>query len=97
MDEYADGLHFLISLGIDAEINIYEFEQKSSDLDLSNLFLEMYEKVCLFMKERNAENYINCFETYLSIANKLDMSEEDIFNSYLLKLGENYHRQETNY
>lgn len=97
MDEYADGLHFLISLGIDAEINVYSYEQRDSELSLSNLFLKMYEEVVNFMNARNKENYIKCFETYLLIASKLNMDEEDIFNSYLLKLGENYHRQETNY
>ncbi len=29
------------------------------------------------------------------IASKLGMSKDDIFSSYLLKLGENYHRLET--
>lgn len=97
MDEFADGLHFLISLGIDAEINVREFEQKENEKTLSELFLKMYEDVVNFINERNEVNYVEAFETYLSIALKLDMGEKEIFDSYLLKLGENYHRQDTNY
>lgn len=97
MDEFADGLHFLISLGIDAELEIYEFKQSSSELTPSDLFLKMYEAVVIFMNDRSEDNYINCFEIYLAIAEKLEMTKDDIFESYLLKLGENYHRQETNY
>ena len=36
MDEYADGLHFLVSLGIDAGIARYTYEQKESELTLTD-------------------------------------------------------------
>ncbi len=97
MDEYADGLHFLLSLGIANNIEETSFLYESSDEDLSILFTKMYRLISNFKEKINEDNYRLCFENYLKIAYKLKMNEEDIFNSYLLKLGENYHRQETNY
>lgn len=97
MDEYADGLHFLVSLGIDAGIARYTYEQKESELSLTDLFVLMYEKLTKFAKTRKLKDYRILFETYLMIASKLGMAKKEIFDSYLLKLGENYHRQKTNY
>lgn len=97
MDEYADGLHFLISLGIDAGVKRYTYEQFETEQDLSELFLEMYDKTTRFAKTRKFKEYKVLFETYLKIASRLNMTKKDIFDSYLLKLGENHHRQQTNY
>lgn len=97
MDEYADGLHFLISLGIDIGVHRFTYNQDTSDSDLSELFILMYEKLNKFAKSRKNKDYKVLFETYLLIASKLDMFKKEIFDSYLLKLGENHHRQQTNY
>ena len=97
MDEYADGLHFLLSLGVANGIKETSFEYEESDEDLSFLFNNMYSLISIFKENSNEENYRNCFKNYLKIAYKIEMNKDDIFASYLLKLGENYHRQETNY
>ena len=97
MDEFADGLHFLLSLGIALNIKNKSFEQKETDEDLSNLFVKMYGVIDELHNKKSEDVYQKTFETFLSIATKLDMNKDDIFASYLLKLGENYHRQETNY
>ena len=96
-DEFADALHFLLSLGIDINVENKSFEMKTSTLSLSELFIQMYDDVLSFLKDANEEKYTTCFETLLMIANGLGMSEADIFNSYYLKLGVNYKRQDTNY
>ena len=57
----------------------------------------MYEDISSLEGKRDEISYQKVFETFLLIATKLDMNKEDIFSSYYLKLGENYHRQETNY
>ncbi len=97
MDEYADGLHFLLSLGIALNVKNTIYEQQDSEEDLSTLFIKMYESISTFVESKKEEDYEKAFTIYLMIATKLDMSKDDIFSSYLLKLGENYHRQETNY
>ena len=97
MDEYADGLHFLLSLGIALDIKEKQFEQFEADKDLSNLFLDMYEAIAKLTNRKDEESYKETFIIFLKIASSLKMNKDDIFASYLLKLGENYHRQETNY
>lgn len=97
MDEYADGLHFLISLGIDIGVSRYTYNQEETDMDLSHLFILTYEKAIRFAQTRKFKDYKLLFETYLKIAYKLNMSKKEIFDSYLLKLDENHHRQQTNY
>ena len=97
MDEFADGLHFLLSLGVALNIKNKCFEQKETKEDLSNLFVKMYGVIDELHNKKNEDTYQKTFETFLLIASKLDMNIDDIFASYLLKLGENYHRQETNY
>ena len=97
MDEYADGLHFLLSIGIALGIKTTSFNQKETTEDLSNLFIKMYHDIDLLHEKKNEDTYQKTFETFLLIASKLMMDKDDIYSSYLLKLGENYHRQETNY
>jgi dimeric dUTPase (all-alpha-NTP-PPase superfamily) len=96
-DEFADALHFLLSLGIDIDVTSKTFEMTKSELTLSELFIKMYDDVLIFLKDANENNYNICFKTLLNIANSLDMTRDDIFNSYYLKLGVNYNRQNTNY
>lgn len=97
MDEFADGLHFLLSLGIALDIKNHSFMKKETTEDLSNLFVKMYSVIDELHTKKNEDTYQKTFETLLLIASKLNMNKDDIFASYLLKLGENYHRQETNY
>ena len=70
---------------------------EKSELGLSELFIKMYEVTINFLNDPCEANYNICFETLLNIASGLEMSKDDIFNSYYLKLGVNYNRQETNY
>ena len=96
-DEFADVLHFLLSLGIDIGVTNKSFEMETIELSLSELFIKMYDDILTFLKDANENNYKTCFKTLLNIASGLNMSKEDIFESYLKKLGVNYVRQETNY
>ena len=97
MDEYADGLHFLLSLGIALKVKNHVFDQEKTDKDLSTLFLNMYDDISMLKNKKSEDTYIKTFKTFLLIASKLNMNKDDIFSSYFLKLGVNYRRQETNY
>lgn len=99
LEEYVDGIHFLLSLGIDLEVtpeNI-ECEDSGEFEDVTNLFIKVYEKSCLLRNYFCEELYVDTFETYLQIANVLGFTNEDIVSAYVLKNEENHHRQDTNY
>ena len=97
LDEYADGLHFSLSLGIYLKTNKFKYELHKSDEDLSKQFLNLYSLAIALKDNYDLAHYIAFMEHYLNLALSLDMIEEDIINSYLNKLKINHIRQETNY
>ena len=96
-DEYADGLHFLLSLGIPLKTNIYTYNIKKSDLGLTEQFLNLFKAALALSEHYDLDHYQKCMELFLSLAPSLKMSEEDIISSYKNKLEVNYQRQENNY
>jgi len=97
MDEYADGIHFLLSLGIPLHARKYKYEIKKEDKELTVQILEVYSLATKLLKHYNKRNYIKCFQKYLNLAPMLGMSEQDIIDSYQAKLNVNHKRQENNY
>ena len=97
MDEYADGLHFLLSLGIPLHVDIYDYSLFKNKEDLTNQFHRMYELANRLNSDYSKANYAKAMQYYLNMALSLNMSEVDIVNSYKNKLAVNHKRQETNY
>lgn len=99
LEEYVDGIHFLLSLGIDLGVMPDEIasEQLPEDVDLTDLFISVYEKSCILRNYFYDEMYLEVFEAYLQIADLLEFTNEDISTAYLAKNKENHHRQDTNY
>ncbi len=97
MDEYADGLHFLLSLGIPLHARKYKYEIKGSGKDLTLQFHDLYQAATRLLNEYNLEAYEDCFQKYLNLGADLGASSEDIIEAYKSKLAVNHHRQEVNY
>lgn len=97
MDEYADGLHFLLSLGIPLHTSKFEYELKKNDEDLTDQFHQMYALGNKLHNEYDLANYQDAMQYYLNMALSLGMDEKDIIASYKTKLAVNHKRQETNY
>lgn len=97
LDEYADGLHFLLSLGVDISTSkkCYGLTEHSSDL--TKQFHLVYSKIEQFKIKQDESTYIDMFQAYLNLIPLLDSTWEEVKEAYYKKLGENYHRQETNY
>ena len=97
MDEFADGLHFLLSLGIPLNASKFEYEITKIDIPLTEQFHNVYKLATNLLDHYDSAHYEECFQEYLTIAASIGMSSDDIINSYLAKLSVNYKRQETNY
>ena len=97
MDEYADGLHFLLSLGIPLHARKYKYELKGTKEDLTLQFHHLYQSATRLLNDYTLEAYEDCFQKYLNLAVDLGSSADDIVYAYKSKLAVNYHRQETNY
>ena len=97
MDEYADGMHFLLSLGIPLGAKKYEYKLRKSRKDLTTQILETY-KACIALKTHfDLKHYEKAFQVYLNLSQAVNMKPEDIIDSYKKKLDVNYVRQQTNY
>lgn len=97
MDEFADGLHFLLSLGIPLNANKFEYEIKKQDKELTLQIHDVYKAAIALLDHYDLDHYEDCFQKYLNLTPDLGMNSEDIINSYKAKLSVNYKRQETNY
>ncbi len=97
IDEYVDGLHFLLSLGIPLKTDKYVYEFSKSYVDLSKQFLNLYSLVSSLHEHYEIEQYIECFNTFLTLGASLGFTSEDIIKAYKNKLEINYQRQNNNY
>lgn len=97
LDEYADGLHFFLSLGIDIGVVVYNYIISTQKRDLTDQFLEVYSLVNIFYKNQDEDSYIEAFTSFLSLLPLLGYSWQDLHEAYFKKLDENYIRQKTNY
>lgn len=95
--EYVDGIHFLLSLGIDLNMGVSEIESVQLDSTLSDQFIGVFEAVIALSKNFSEENYEKAFAMYLGIACKLGLSSETITKHYLDKNKTNHQRQDENY
>ncbi|MDR3214852.1 MAG: dUTP diphosphatase [Bacilli bacterium] len=96
LEEYVDGVHFLISLGIDCQID-FVFTIENSENNLTKLLLDVFNKTALLVNDISKDNIEQLFVSYLKIAYSKDISEDEIIKAYLKKNEINHQRQENNY
>lgn len=97
LDEFADGLHFFLSLGITLKCQVEKIEVETTSNDLTEIFLSLYQKVSLLVDDFSSDNYFEAFKLFLSIILTLGYSSEDIYDAYFKKLQVNYDRQDHKY
>lgn len=97
LDEFADGLHFLLSLGIDKGYVVDSIEVNDNELTPTDNLLQTYEYVSIYKNELSLNNYLKMFMSYLINLIKFGFTWEDAEKAYYLKMKENHHRQETKY
>ena len=97
LDEYVDGLHFFLSLGIDIKTNkkTYHFTKRAENL--TKQVLEVYRLASIFYKKQDEKSYIKAFQAFINIVPLLKVRWSTIEKAYYKKLGENYTRQDNNY
>ena len=97
LDEYADGLHFFLSLGIDIKTTKEVYEISKPDNNLTDQFHLVYRLIADFKDDASEVNYIKAFSSFLNILPLVGYTWKDLEEAYYKKLGTNYVRQETNY
>ena len=97
LEEYIDGIHFILSIGLALNFDInYEFNPIGSD-DLTTQLLKTYELATKLNNSLSNSDYIDLFNNFLGLAKILNFEYSDLENAYFKKNQINYSRQENNY
>ncbi|HHT66721.1 MAG TPA: dUTPase [Erysipelotrichaceae bacterium] len=97
LDEYVDGLHFFLSLGIDINVSKKVYRYSKHATDLTAQILETYRLVGLFIAKQDEQSYVRAFRSFINIVPLLKVKWSTIEKAYYEKLEENYHRQNSHY
>ncbi|WP_416144441.1 dUTP diphosphatase [Planococcus koreensis] len=98
LEEYVDSIHFLLSLGIEKNLNMLEeWPERVGENDLTELFIGTQREILDFLEDYSMTNYQDLWSWYGAIAEELGFSYEDIFDAYLAKNQTNYDRQNNGY
>lgn len=100
LDEFADGLHFFLSLALvfDFKLGNVEYETLPASKDvINNTFRDVYLRINDLMRKESRRCYNAALKAFLMLGSALTFTPQDITNAYNAKLVVNYDRQKTNY
>lgn len=97
LDEYADGLHFLLSLSIEVQSNKHQFEITQISKTLTQATIEVFQAISDLAKTFTKSALENAFQQYLNLIPLLGFTPEEVVEAYFKKLGVNYTRQQNAY
>jgi len=97
LEEYVDGIHFLLSLGLALGYERESFPAGSSYLDATDAFLDVFRKVTNFGLSKTEAMYETLMAAYLELGYTLGFNEELIMMAYVSKNKQNHERQDQGY
>ncbi|MCP3025484.1 dUTP diphosphatase [Halobacillus sp. A5] len=96
LEEYVDGLHFILSLGLDLDFR-YESGFLTDISNKTDAFLNVFTSIEQFKHERNKSSYEQMFEAYLILGQSLGIAESELKKAYEYKNQINFQRQNQGY
>lgn len=98
LEEYVDGLHFILELGIEIDVPYHEWLYRGRlRNDIVDKFTDVFEVVMDFENDREASDWVNLFEHYLGLGEMLGFTWDEIEQAYYKKNKINHQRQEEGY
>lgn len=97
LEEYVDGLHFILSLGLECDFLYSEIPPQLATLPLVEQFLVVFRAADEFRKTKSRQSYNRLFTEYLLLGGQLGFSMEEIEQAYKQKNQVNHERQNQNY
>ena len=98
LEEFVDGVHFILSLGLTCSLEQEAIIEESSAADsVTEQFLLVYEAVHLFKLEKSAKAYQRMLHNYFALGHLLGFSAEEVEQAYVSKNEVNYERQQQGY
>ncbi|MDQ0351211.1 dimeric dUTPase (all-alpha-NTP-PPase superfamily) [Alkalibacillus filiformis] len=98
LEEYVDGIHFILSLGLDFGYRFNDDNKSSQSIStLTEGFHLVYKHIELFKQSKSQDDYITLMNSYLALGEQLSFSTNEVVQAYLSKNEENHNRQQTGY
>lgn len=97
LEEYVDGIHFLLSLGLEKGFT-YRGEKKDTlENSINHQFILLYELIIHFKHSPTEESYKRLFSHYLHLGKFLHITEDALVKAYIEKNEVNFKRQDEGY
>lgn len=97
LEEYVDGIHFILSLGLELGISEVSADEQLEASEPVKAFQEVYHAIDVLGENQSVEAFHRLLEKYLQLATAIDLSIEDIEQAYLKKNEINHQRQNQGY
>lgn len=97
LEEYVDGIHFILSLGLDKGFQYLSETHQSTDSSETEQFNLVFNSCVAFKQQPTQINYERLFISYLQLGELLGFGEKAVQEAYLKKNEINYERQNQGY
>ncbi len=98
LEEYVDGIHFILSLGLTLGFQTYTpNSSQRSEGSIVKKFLTIYNCISNLNENRSVEAYGSLFSEYLVLGSMLGFTEKEIEAAYFEKNSRNHERQDEGY
>jgi dimeric dUTPase (all-alpha-NTP-PPase superfamily) len=101
LEEYVDGLHFVLELGLEREETTMTKPYDESWIikkdTITKQFNALFDKIGNFSEWKTVGNYVNILDYYLGLGEMLGFTWNEIEQAYFAKNKINHVRQETGY
>jgi dimeric dUTPase (all-alpha-NTP-PPase superfamily) len=106
LEEYVDGLHFVLSIGLEIDFPIGDWEIGSIPscdgvaiqiLEIKTALMNIYQRFALRYSTNCEQEYIELLEMYIGLGEMLGFTEVEIEQAYLDKNAINHQRQDQGY
>lgn len=97
LEEYVDGLHFLLSIGLEQGKTSVKLFTRPTQVDVVDCFLDIYTSAVEMDMRCKYDDYDILFNDYLLLGEMLGFTEDEIEQAYFRKNKVNHQRQEDGY
>jgi len=97
LEEYVDGLHFILSLGLSLDFETIQPTFPKEESPIVEQFLQVFDRIAALKANQTVESYTELFSYYLRLGAGLGFNAKDIQQAYFKKNKINHQRQEEGY
>lgn len=97
LEEFADGFHFVLDIGISMDCYFYEYEYPEGSNDIDGAFLLVFDCISDLRNFPNTETFNELMASYLRLGAALGFTWDEIEAAYFKKNEINHGRQRNGY